>query len=217
MNEKKIPQPTPDQEEVYFFHTLPEELHLSFLLRKARYSSQIAVESVGCTFKNRKMDDRALRCLYMSGVSEGRSIVDALPLLKLHPVLRMLLLVKEERAHFSTQPGLNHFDSEAELKASLEKLTRIEDLILLSQLLYPGELNTDPVQVAFQLAASPETLQGNIEPGTYIGRAALDYSGRHWEDVQCMTDEQAQELKTLQEEKPNEYLGRIYIPHIWEE
>jgi len=218
MKNNKSLQPTPNQEEeeVYFFHTIPEEMHLSFLLRRVRYKSQIAAEALRSTFKNRKLDDCALRCLYMNGVSEGRSVVDALPLLTLHPAHRMLYLIKEERARLGTHPGVSHLDT-AELKASLEKLTCIEDLILMSLILYPDELNTDPIQDAFRLADRIENLQGNIEPGAYIGRAALCYAGRHWDDVQAMTYEQAQKLRTLQEEKPNEYLSRIYIPHIWEE
>jgi hypothetical protein len=193
MKNNKSPQPTPNQEEeeVYFFHTIPEEMHLSFLLRRVRYKSQIAVEALRSTFKNRKLDDCALRCLYMNGVSEGRDVIEALPLLKIHPVHRMLYLIKEERDYLGTHPGLDIFDSAAELKASLEKLTCIEDLILMSLILYPDELNTDPIQAAFRLADRIENLQGNIEPGAYIGRAALCYAGRHWDDVQAMPDEQA--------------------------
>jgi len=173
----------PKQGTYYVFRQLPksDEERASFLFKEARDRQETVAYA---STVNADSEEQSRIRAYRTGLRTGQAIYKALPLLRMHPVHRMLHLVRKERDEmYLTKDDL----TKDEVKASYAKLDLIETLITQSLKDYPEELDSPLIQGAFHAAHT-------LEDGEYIGQASLHSIGeRHWEDVKVVSEETAEQ------------------------
>jgi hypothetical protein len=181
-NTKKQEQPIyqPREDIYYAFTDIPAEDVFAFLFDKAR-KRQEAVTFVATI--EATSEEHAIGRAYRSGLRQGQRIIDAYPLMKMHPVHRMLHLIERERKEI---PLVEEELRENNLAAGWDKLDQIEELIKTSLRDCPEELNSPRIQQAFQLADT-------IEEDCYIGEVDLHCISNHWEDVERVSRKETED------------------------
>jgi len=171
----KEPIYCPGQDVYYVFRKLPEsdQERISLFFQKARDEQTQKNVAFASTISAESEEHSRIKA-YRHGLRAAQYIYRAIPLLRMHPVRRMLHLVREERDTMHLAKGDLTKD---EIRDSLDKLELIEALITQSLRDYPEELNTPLIQNAFHEAHK-------LVDGVYLGQASLVTMGqRHWDDV----------------------------------